>query len=187
MATIALIVAALLLLGGKDLQKRAVTLWAAVPRPELSWQQLAAAGLLIAAVVSFNWRQEVRPDPTPPEPPNPAAFTLNGLFQGPTAAEDSLIVASLCGELADEIAWDGTQDSPFLKTGVAIDDLRQRARELRCRGVSIGARQPAARDAIAAHLDVAVGNEGGPIDSEKRAAWVKAMREISEAAADVTR
>ena len=70
---------------------------------------------------------------------------------------------------------------------MAIDDLRQRARELRCRGVSIGARQPAARDAIATHLEAAVGTSGGPIDAAGRAAWVKALREISEAAARVTR
>ena len=82
---------------------------------------------------------------------------------------------------------DGKQAEPILKTGVAVDDLRRRARELRCRGVSIGQRQPAARDAIAQHLDQAVGTEGGPLDTDKRVAWVKAMREISEAAANVTR
>jgi hypothetical protein len=96
-------------------------------------------------------------------------------------------VSALCAELADEIAYDGTLSEPFLKTGVALDELRRRARELRCRGVSIGARQPAARDAIAKHLDQAVGNGGGPIDEAKRAAWVKALREIAEASADVTR
>ena len=45
----------------------------------------------------------------------------------------------------------------------------------------------AARDAIAAHLDKAVGTSGGPIDQAKQAAWLKALREISEAALDVTR
>ena len=48
-------------------------------------------------------------------------------------------------------------------------------------------RQATARDAIATHLDTAVGKAGGPIDEAKRTAWVKALREISEAALDVTR
>lgn len=186
MTTILLIVAAVLLLGGKDIAAKAKTILAKVPRPELSWQQLAAVGLLIAAIVSFNWRQEVAPAPAP-EPAPDRALSLDGLFAGPTAAEDAAIVAALTGELADEIAWDATQEVPFLKTGVALDDLRQRARELRCRGVSIGARQPAARDAIAKHLEAAVGTSGGPITPKTRDAWVRAMREVSEAAADVTR
>jgi hypothetical protein len=185
MMTIALIVAALVLLAGKDLQAQAAAVWARVPSVELRWQQVAAAVLLIGAIVSWNWQQQVTPGPTPPAPP--AGLNLRGLFQGITAAEDAALVAALTGELADEIAWDGTLERPLLTTGVAIDELRRRARELRCRGVSIGARQPAARDAIAKHLDAAVGNEGGPIDEAKRVAWVKALGEISEAAADVTR
>lgn len=186
MTTILLIVAAVFLLGGKDIVDKAKALVAKVPRPELSWQQVAAAGLLIAAIVSFNWKQQVEPAPTPPPKPD-LAFSLDATFVGPTAAEDAAIIAALTAELADEIAWDGTQEVPFLKTGVALDDLRQRARELRCRGVSIGARQPAARDAIAKHLEAAVGTSGGPITPKIRDAWVTAMREVSEAAADVTR
>ena len=177
--------AAVLLLGGGDVKTRIATIWASVPKPELSWQQIAAVGLLIGAVVAFNWQQEVTPSPTPPAPP--AGLNLRGLFSGTTAAEDAALVSALTGELADEIAWDGTLEKPLLTTGVAIDELRRRARELRCRGESIGARQPAARDAIAAHLDAAVGNAGGPIDEAKRIAWVKALGEISEAAANVTR
>ena len=109
------------------------------------------------------------------------------MFSGPTGAEDAAVVAALTAELAEELLWDGSLEKPQWTTGVAIDDLRRRAREMRCKGVSIGARQPAARDAIAAHLDAAVGPDGGPVDAAKRAAWVKALREISEAAADVTR
>jgi hypothetical protein len=185
MTLILVAAAAVLLLGGSDVKARVATIWASVPKPELSWQQIAAVALLIGAVVAFNWQQEAAPAPTPPAPP--AGLNLRGLFQGITAAEDAALVAALTGELADEIAWDGTLEKPLLTTGVAIDELRRRARELRCRGVSIGARQPAARDAIAAHLDAAVGNAGGPIDEAKRIAWVKALGEISEAAADVTR
>jgi hypothetical protein len=112
---------------------------------------------------------------------------LSGLFSGPAGAEDAALVAALTGELADELQWDWSQEKPYLTTGVAVDELRRRTREMRCRGVSIGARQPKARDAIAAHLDKAVGTSGGPIDQAKRDAWMKALREISEAALDVTR
>jgi len=182
--TAALIVAAALLLGGREMLDHAKAAWAMLPLREISWRQAAAAGLIIAALVSFNLKTEVVPGPPPPPP---AGLSLVGLFRGPTGAEDAAVVAALCGELADEIQWDGRQEEPAFRSGVALDELRQRARELRCRGVSIGQRQPAARDAIAAHLTAAVGESGGPIDQEQRAAWVRAFREISEAAADVTR
>lgn len=185
MLTAALIIAAALVLGGKDLWHKLHPLMAAVPRPELSWRQVAAAALLIGAVVAFNLKTPVTPAPGPEPAPGPV--DLRGLFTGPTGAEDAAIVAALTGELADEIAWDGTLEEPLLRSGVALDDLRQRARELRCRGVSIGQRQPAARDAIAKHLEAAVGTSGGPIDDKARAAWVRALREISEAAERVTR
>lgn len=187
MVTVLLVLAALYLLAGKEIHAKAAALLAGFRRPEISWQQVAAAGLLILAVVSFNWQTPVTPSPTPPPAPVPAApLDLAGLFQGPTGAEDAALVAALTGELADELQWDWSQPKPYITTGVAVDELRRRAREMRCRGVSIGARQPAARDAIAKHLDAAVGNSGGPIDEAKQAAWLKALREISEAALDVT-
>lgn len=184
--TVVLVLAAFYLLAGKEITDKVRALLAKVRRPELRWQQIAAACLLIAAVIAFNWHQEVAP--SPPSPPAPSGvLDLRGLFQGPTAAEDAALVAALTGELADELQWDWTQDKPYLTTGVAVDELRRRTREMRCRGVSIGARQPQARDAIAKHLEAAVGTSGGPIDDAKKAAWVKALQEISEAALDVTR
>jgi hypothetical protein len=117
----------------------------------------------------------------------PAPLDLRGLFRGPQAAEDAALVGSLCGELADELEWDGLQSDPLVKTAIAIDELRQRARELRCRGVSIGARQPAARDAIARHLEDKVGTAGGPITPEQRSTWVAAFRDIERAADNVVR
>lgn len=186
MVTVLLVLAALYLLAGKELHAKAAALLVGFRRPEISWQQVAAAGLLILAVVAFNFQTPVTP--TPPPAPVPAGpLDLCGLFQGPTGAEDAALVAALTGELADELQWDWSQPKPYLTTGVAVDELRRRTREMRCRGVSIGARQPAARDAIAAHLDKAVGTSGGPIDEAKQAAWLKALREISEAALDVTR
>jgi hypothetical protein len=185
MTTLALIIAAALILGHRELLAWGQALAARMPKIEITRTQMAAAALMIAAVVSWHWGQAVTPAPPPPPPAGP--LDLAGLFAGQHGAEDAAVVAALTAELADEIEWDGKQAEPILKTGVAVDDLRRRARELRCRGVSIGQRQPAARDAIAQHLDQAVGTEGGPLDTDKRVAWVKAMREISEAAANVTR
>jgi hypothetical protein len=130
--------------------------------------------LLIAAVAAIV----AGPDPAP------AGFTLDGLFRGPTASEDAATIGAICAELADELEHDGRQPEPFLKTAVAFDELRQRARDLRCRGVSIGSRQPAARDAIAAHMEQALGVAGGPVTAEQRAKWVAVLREVGRAATD---
>lgn len=187
--TVAFVVAALALLAGKEVHAKAAALLSGVRRPQVSWQQAAAACLLILAVVAFNLQSAVSPPPapTPPAPVPAGPLDLSGLFSGPAGAEDAALVAALTGELADELQWDWSQEKPYLTTGVAVDELRRRTREMRCRGVSIGARQPKARDAIAAHLDKAVGTSGGPIDQAKQVAWLKALREISEAALDVTR
>jgi hypothetical protein len=186
MITVALVVAAALVLGGREILDRARGLLERLPALEIQRRHLAAGALILAAVVAY-W-QQAAPAPGPaPEPAPAGPLDLRGLFVGPTAAEDAATIAALCGELADEITWDGTQEAPYLKTGVAVDELRHRAREFRCRGVSIGARQPAARDAIAAHLERAVGVAGGPISEEQRAAWAGAFREIAEAAANVTK
>jgi hypothetical protein len=185
MITIALIVAAALVLGGKDLVAKGRELVARVPVPEISVRHVAAVLLLVAALVYWQRAQPDGPAPIPPAPAGP--LDLRGMFVGPSAAADAVLVGALCGELADELQWDGTQDDPFFRTGISIDELRQRARELRCRGESIGSRQPAARDAIASHLERAVGTSGGPITPEQRAAWVTAFRDIERAAANVTR
>ena len=71
--------------------------------------------------------------------------------------------------------------------GVAFDELRTRARVLRCRGESIGERQPRVREAIQAFLDTAVGTSGGPVSPEQRSAWAAAYREIGRAAGEATR
>jgi hypothetical protein len=183
MLTLLLIAAAAaLVLNNAATLERLRLLVAAVPRPAVSWQHVVAGVLLALALASLFDQGDARPIPPPPVP-----HALRLEFAGPTAAEDACTVAALTQELADEIEWDGSQKEPRFRTGVALDDLRRRAREMRCRGVSIGDRQPFARDAIAAYLDEAVGNEGGPIDAAQRAAWVTALRDISEAASSVTR
>lgn len=186
MIVAALIAAAALLFGGQDVAAKIRELLGQIPAGAITRRHLGAVACLMAACF-FYAQQKAAPGPTPPAPAPAGPLDLRGTFRGPTAAEDAATVGALCGELANEIAWDGEQPEPGLKSGVALDELRRRARELRCRGVSIGARQPAARDAIAAHLERAVGTSGGPITPEQRAAWIRALNEIAEACSDVTR
>lgn len=120
--------------------------------------------------------------PPAPRPAPPEAFSLSGKFIGATAAEDAAMLSALCDELARIIQADGQKESPRLKTGVQMDELRVAAREGRTRGISIGARQPKARDAIEQYLNDEVGVSGGPVSAEQRAKWVDAFFEISRAA-----
>ena len=145
------------------------------PHP-LTLLAILAAG----AMVAFS----IRESGTPPAPaPAPVSgLDLRGRFVGPDAATDAALTAALLDELAEVIAFDGQQAEPRLRTGAAFDDLRRAARELRCRGVSLGARQPAVRDAIKGYLDQQVGTDGGPVDADERAAWVSAFRAVSSAA-----
>lgn len=140
-----------------------------------------AAALTLAAWLAATGRPVERPVA-------PAGdIVLAGKWVGPTGAADAAVCAALFAELADEIEWDGTQEHPTLATGVAFDELRTRARDLRCRGERIGTRQPHARDAIKTYLETKLGTSGGPVTAEQRAAWVAAFRTIAEAAAHATR
>jgi hypothetical protein len=176
--------AAALVFGGGDLPARAAEAVAWI-RERVTVRQAAAVVLLVAALVVHLSSRPAAPAPTP-APGVP--LDLRGLFKGPTASADAATIGALCSELADEIEIDGMDtDGPFLRTGVAFDELRHRARELRCRGVSIGQRQPAARDAIRSYLDAAVGTAGGPVTPEQRSAWVAAFRDVGRAATDAAR
>jgi hypothetical protein len=152
------------------------------PHP-LTLLAILAAGAMVAFAIRENG--------TPPAPaPGPApvvGLDLRGRFVGPDAAADATTTAALLEELAGQIEWDGQQAEPRMKTGAAFDDLRRAARELRCRGVSLGARQPAVRDEIKRFLDAEAGTEGGPVDAAARAKWVRAYRAVSQAAAEATR
>ena len=154
---------------------------AAGPHP-LTILAILAAG----AMVAFSIRESGKPAPQPAPAPV-VGLDLRGRFVGPDAATDAATTSALLEELADQIAWDGTQAEPLLRTGAAFDDLRRAARELRCRGVSLGARQPAVRDAIKTFLDQQVGTDGGPVDAAQRAKWVAAFRAVSQAAAEASR
>ena len=181
----ALLVAfAVYVLAGQQLTEKVRAWLSTAQMPTIDGKHVAAVALVVAAYLAFAPSRQA-PNPTPtPVPPD--AFSLRGKFVGPTAAEDASTMAALCGELAACIEYDGNHDQR-LKTGVAFDELRIAAREMRCRGESIGARQPAVRDAVHKFLDDAVGSSGGPVTPESRAAWVAALRDLSRAAADVTR
>jgi hypothetical protein len=152
------------------------------PHP-LTLLAILAAGAMVAFAIRENG--------TPPAPaPGPApvvGLDLRGRFVGPDAAADATTTAALLEELAGQIEWDGQQAEPRMKTGAAFDDLRRAARELRCRGVSLGARQPAVRDEIKRFLDAEAGTEGGPVDAAARAKWVRAYRAVAAAAAEASR
>jgi len=158
-----------------------------VTLPTLERRHVAAAALLAAAAVAWVAQPAAPPAPTPAPGPAPGGLDLRGTFVGPDAAADAATVAALMDELAAEIEWDGMQEGQRYLTGVAIDDLRQRAREMRCRGVSLGEKHPRAREAIKAHLDATAGTSGGPLTPAQRSAWVAGYRDIARAAADASR
>jgi hypothetical protein len=184
MITAILLAFALYALAGQQITERVQAWYATASKPSIDGKHLAAVALLVAAAIAF---MPSKATPTPqPVPVPPDAFTLRGKFIGPSAASDAATFSALCDELASCIEYDGQHDQR-LKTGVAFDELRIAAREMRCRGESIGARQPQVRDAVHKFLDDAVGSSGGPVTPESRAAWVAALRDLARAAADVTR
>ena len=185
MITAILLAFAVYALAGQQITERVKSWYATASKPTIDGKHVAAVALLVAAAIAFMPSRPSTPTPQPvPVPPD--AFSLRGKFIGPTAAEDASTMAALCGELAECIDYDGKHDQR-LKTGVAFDELRIAAREMRCRGESIGNRQPQVRDAVHQFLDAAVGPSGGPVTPESRAAWVSAFRDLARAAADVTR
>ena len=181
MISLALVAAAFALFYGVDVKKL---------RPAMEWvrkiepQKLAAVALLLVALAVMWWPAA---DEQPTPEPDAGPLVLRGMFVSPTASDDASLIGALCHELADEIEFDGSQPTPYLATGVAVDELRKAARILRCRGVSIGDRQPKARAAIAKYLDEKVGTDGGPLTPEVRAAWVAAYRDIGRAATDAAK
>lgn len=184
MITAVLVVFAIYAVAGQQITDRVKTWYGTATMPTIDGKHLAAIALLVAAAIAF---MPTKPAPQPvPVPLPPDAFTLRGKFIGPSAASDAATMSALCAELAECIEYDGAHDQR-LRTGVAFDDLRVAAREMRCRGESIGARQPQVRDAVHKFLDDAVGSSGGPVTPESRAAWVSALRDLARAAADVAK
>jgi hypothetical protein len=143
-----------------------------------------AAALLLGCLVA--WLMEASPAPTPAPAPD-GGLSLRGRFVGPTAAADAATLAAFADELAAEIEHDSMQAEPFFRSAAQYDELRTRARMLRCRGESIGERQPRVREAIEKYLTDAVGTSGGPVTPAQRTAWAVAYREIGRAAGEATR
>lgn len=182
MLTAALVLAAVWLLAGDKIRQA----FGDVNIPQLERKHVAAAALIAGAALA--WTSSSRaPAPTPAPGPAPAGLDLRGTFVGPDAAGDAATVSALMDELASEVEWDAMQAEPLIRTGVALDDLRQRARELRCRGVSLGEKHPRARAAIKDYLDAVAGTSGGPLSPAQRSAWVAAYRDVARAAADASR
>jgi len=142
---------------------------------------------LVAAAVAYGLGPSSTPTPGPPPAPDAGPLSLAGVFAGETASEDAALIGAMCSELADEIEFSSGKPDGYLSTGIAVDELRKRTRILRCRGISIGDRQPAARDAIAKYLEDAVGTDGGPLTPEQRTAWVVAYRDLGRAATDAAK
>ena len=184
MITALLVAFAVYVLAGQQITEKVKAFIATAKMPTIDGKHVAALALVVAAAIAF---MPSKPAPTPnPVPVPPDAFTLKGKFIGERAASDAIIMSELCASLADCIEYDGKHDQR-LKTGVAFDELRIAAREMRCKGESIGARQPQVRDAVHKFLDDSVGSSGGPVTPESRAAWVAALRDLARAAADVTK
>ena len=177
MISILLIAAAAALLFGIDAEKLKALLEAV--KKNVDYRKFLGLALVCLALLFLpSWKQN--DVPTPDVDP----FSLAGDFRGATASADASTVGNLLLELADEIEWDGTLGEPFIVNGSQIDQLRKAARLLRCRGESIGDRQPEARDKIAAYLETHAGTDGGPLTPETRAAWVSAFRDVGRAASD---
>lgn len=186
MILLALIAAAAVVLGWPKIAPLVEKARAAAPA--LTPRHYAGLALL-AAALAYGLAPVPGPAPGPAPPPTPenVPLSLKGLFAGPTASEDAALVGAMCLELADEIQFASGQPEGYLATGIAVDELRRRVREFRCRGISIGDRQPAARDVIAKYLEQAVGTDGGPLTPEQRSAWVAAYRDIGEAATNAAK
>jgi len=154
--------------------------------PQLERRHMIGAALLAAAAIAWQSSSSSAPTPAPGPAPD-AELVLRGTFVGPDAAADAATISAMFDELAAEVEWDAMQTEPLIRTGVAFDDLRVRAFDLRLRGESLGERYPRARSAIKDYLDRTAGTSGGPLTPAQRSAWVSAYRTVARAAADAAR
>lgn len=182
MITLALVAAAVYLFAGDRIGHLVASF--SEKAPTIERRHLAGAAMLAAAAVMWARSTPTTPTPAPPAPD--AAINLRGAFIGPDAAADAAAVSAHFDELADELEHDGQAAEPLIRTGVAWDELRTRAKALRWRGVSLGEKHPRAREAIREYLDRTAGTSGAPLSPAQRSAWVAAYREIARAA-DVSR
>ena len=147
MLSILVVLAAAAVFFGVDVAKvREAAKWAAA---KVDAKTAVAVGLVLLAIALLpDWRRQDAPVPSPDAGP----LSLESVFVGPTASQDAATIGAMLCEIADDLEYDGSLPEPDYRTGLQIDQVRKKARILRCRGESIGDRQPEARDKIAAYL-----------------------------------
>lgn len=177
--------AAYAFLGRDRLEQLVAVAHAKLPAVELRH----VIGAALVAGLALVWSGRGRTEPTPAPGPAPdAPITLAGKFSPtPDASTDAALMEALFGEIADELEWDAMEAEPLYKNGVAFDELRVRAFDMRMKGESLGARHPRVRDEIRAYLDRTAGTSGGPLTPAQKSAWVAAFRDVQRAAGDAIR
>lgn len=135
-----------------------------------------------AADIAASFARQI--DPLPPAQPGdpdlaPAFADTDHPEQ---AATDAQAFGRLCGSIARKLAWDGTKQQPWIRTGAQLDTLRIAARDLRLNGVSFGQRYPKLPEAVGVYMDAACGNYGGPLTTESRLTYVRAFEALSRSA-----
>lgn len=186
-----ILILALLAVGVGNLvsKEQALAAWAIVRAkfPAVGIRQVIGIAAVVAAVALIATHTLSDAEPTPAPGPS-APLDLHGKFNGPTAAEDAAIIGGICGELAAIIETDAAENGgKKFQRAAQVDEWRRTMREFRCRGESVGSRQPAARDAIGDFMTNAVGDSPADLTPESRSAWVGALRDVARACNDTVR
>jgi hypothetical protein len=150
--------------------------------PAVQFRHVIAAGMVaLALLLLLGGRGSRTPTPAPTPPDSP--ISLDGLWAAhPEAAADTARVEALFDEIASDVEWDADQAEPDITTGIAFDELRTRAFDMRLKGDSIGDRHPRVRAEIKRYLDSAAGTSGGPLTPEEKAKWIAAFRTVAREA-----
>jgi hypothetical protein len=151
----------------------------------MSREKLLVAAVLLAVAVlagvaEFAPRQSPAPLPA-------GEYSLRGKWIGPHAAEDAAAFAGLCRGMADALEVDGGKNPPRITSGVQLEDIRIAAAEGRFLPRRLTQDQPHAVAVAGRFLDDRAGTSGGPMDTETRDRWIKALRELAGLAEESVR
>jgi hypothetical protein len=150
--------------------------------PGVRIRHLVAGVMVVLALlllVGGGGNRSPTPAPTPPDSP----ISFAGLWSAhPDAAADIARVEALFDEIAADVEWDANEPEPDITTGIAFDELRTRAFDMRLKGDSIGERHPRVRAEIKRYLDSVAGTSGGPLTPEAKARWITAFRTVAREA-----